>query len=28
VVVERLAGKEKRETVGIPRPVALEGGHD
>jgi hydrophobic/amphiphilic exporter-1 (mainly G- bacteria), HAE1 family len=28
VVVERLAGKEKKGTVGIPRPLALEEGHD
>jgi HAE1 family hydrophobic/amphiphilic exporter-1 len=28
VVVERIAGKEKREAVGIPRTAALEGGHD
>ncbi len=28
VVVERIAGKEKKEAVGIPRTAALEGGHD
>jgi multidrug efflux pump len=28
VVVERIAGKEKKETVDIPRSAALEGGHD
>jgi HAE1 family hydrophobic/amphiphilic exporter-1 len=28
VVVERIAGKEKKEAVGIPRSAALEGGHD
>jgi hydrophobic/amphiphilic exporter-1 (mainly G- bacteria), HAE1 family len=28
VVVERIAGKEKKEAVDIPRSAALEGGHD
>jgi len=28
VVVERIAGKEKKEAVAIPRTAALEGGHD
>src|SRR6266850_2402061 len=28
VVVERIAGKEKKEAVGIPRTAVLEGGHD
>jgi HAE1 family hydrophobic/amphiphilic exporter-1 len=28
VVVERMAGKKKKETVAVPGPAAVEGGHD
>jgi hypothetical protein len=28
VVVERIAGKKKKEAVGVPGKPALEGGHD
>jgi hypothetical protein len=28
VVIERIAGKEKKEAVKVPGPVALERGHD
>jgi multidrug efflux pump subunit AcrB len=28
VVVERIAGKKKQETVTVPGPAAVEGGHD
>jgi len=28
VVVERIAGKEKKEAVKLPGSAALEGGHD